>query len=41
VAAERGVDVEAVAGEGLVIGFAGQPEPAIVRGVRLLAGALL
>ncbi|HUZ29245.1 MAG TPA: PLP-dependent aminotransferase family protein [Solirubrobacteraceae bacterium] len=40
-AAKRGVEVEGLGGGGLILGFASQPEPAIARGVRVLAEALL
>lgn len=40
-AARRGVEVEGVAGSGLLVGYAAHSEPAIVRGVRALAEALV
>src|SRR5207245_65224 len=40
-AADRGLELERADDGGLVIGYAGHTEPAIVRGVRVLAGALL
>ncbi len=40
-AAERGVEFEGVGDGGVVIGYAGQPEAAIARGVRVLAEALV